>query len=253
MSGELLNRAGLVTGAGGGIGRAAALVMAREGARVMVADVDVEGGEETVALIRAQGGEAEFRRTDVTDAAAVDALVAATVERFGRLDWAVNNAGIEGERGNTAECSDENWSRTLAVNLTGAWYCLRAELRQMRQQGGGAIVNMASIAGLVGFEGLPAYVASKHALVGLTKTAALEFAPHAIRVNAVCPGVIQTAMIDRLIGGDPAMAAGFAAGEPIGRLGRAEEIGETVAWLCSDRASFITGAALPVDGGWVAR
>jgi len=253
MQGELLNRAGLITGAGGGIGRAAALVMAREGGRVMVADVDVEGGEETVALIRAQGGEAAFQRTDVSDAAAVDALVAATVERFGRLDWAVNNAGIEGERGNTVDCSDANWSRTLAVNLTGAWYCLRAELRQMRQQGGGAIVNMASIAGLVGFEGLPAYVASKHALVGLTKTAALEFAPHAIRVNAVCPGVIQTAMIDRLIGGDPAMAAGFAAGEPIGRLGRAEEIGEAVAWLCSDRASFITGAALPVDGGWVAR
>jgi NAD(P)-dependent dehydrogenase (short-subunit alcohol dehydrogenase family) len=253
MSGELLNRAGLVTGAGGGIGRAAALVMAREGARVMVADVDVEGGEETVALIRAQGGEAEFRRTDVTDAAAVNALVAVTVERFGRLDWAVNNAGIEGEHGNTAECSDANWSRTLAVNLTGAWYCLRAELRQMRQQGGGAIVNMASIAGLVGFEGLPAYVASKHALIGLTKTAALEFAAHAIRVNAVCPGVIQTAMIDRLIAGDPAMAAGFAAGEPIGRLGQPGEIGEAVAWLCSDRASFITGAALPVDGGWVAR
>lgn len=253
MSGELLNRAGLVTGAGGGIGRAAALVMAREGARVMVADVDVEGGEETVALIRAQGGEAEFHRTDVTDAAAVDALVAVTVERFGRLDWAVNNAGIEGERGNTAECSDENWSRTLAVNLTGAWYCLRAELRQMRQQGGGAIVNMASIAGLVGFEGLPAYVASKHALIGLTKTAALEFAAHAIRVNAVCPGVIQTAMIDRLVADDPAMAAGFAAAEPIGRLGQPEEIGEAVAWLCSDRASFITGAALPVDGGWVAR
>lgn len=253
MNGELLNRAGLVTGAGGGIGRATALVMAREGARVMVADVDVAGGEETVALIHAQGGVAAFQRTDVTDIAAVDALVAATVERFGRLDWAVNNAGIEGERGNTVDCSDANWSRTLAVNLTGAWYCLRAELRQMRQQGGGAIVNMASIAGLVGFEGLPAYVASKHALVGLTKTAALEFAPHAIRVNAVCPGVIQTAMIDRLIGGDPAMAAGFAAGEPIGRLGRPEEIGETVAWLCSDRASFITGAALPVDGGWVAR
>ncbi|HET7687952.1 MAG TPA: SDR family oxidoreductase, partial [Candidatus Macondimonas sp.] len=231
MQGELVNRGGLVTGAGGGIGRAAALVMAREGGRVMVADVDVEGGEETVALIRAQGGEAAFQRTDVSDAAAVDALVAATVERFGRLDWAVNNAGIEGERGNTVDCSDANWSRTLAVNLTGAWYCLRAELRQMRQQGGGAIVNMASIAGLVGFEGLPAYVASKHALVGLTKTAALEFAPHAIRVNAVCPGVIQTAMIDRLIGGDPAMAAGFAAGEPIGRLGRAEEIGEAVAWL----------------------
>jgi len=189
----------------------------------------------------------------VTDAAAVDALVAVTVERFGRLDWAVNNAGIEGERGNTAECSDANWSRTLAVNLTGAWYCLRAELRQMRQQGGGAIVNMASIAGLVGFEGLPAYVASKHALIGLTKTAALEFAPHAIRVNAVCPGVIQTAMIDRLVAGDPAMAAGFAAAEPLGRLGRPEEIGEAVAWLCSDRASFVTGTALPVDGGWVAR
>jgi NAD(P)-dependent dehydrogenase (short-subunit alcohol dehydrogenase family) len=253
MSGELSNRAGLVTGAGGGIGRAAALVMAREGARVIVADVDVAGGEETVALIHAQGGTAAFQRTDVTDATAVDALVALTVERFGRLDWAVNNAGIEGERGNTAECSDANWSRTLAVNLTGAWHCLRAELRQMRQQGGGAIVNMASIAGLVGFEGLPAYVASKHALIGLTKTAALEFAPHAIRVNAVCPGVIQTAMIDRLVAGDPAMAAGFATAEPVGRLGRPEEIGEAVAWLCSDRASFITGAALPVDGGWVAR
>ncbi|MGB7289609.1 MAG: SDR family oxidoreductase, partial [Candidatus Macondimonas sp.] len=130
---------------------------------------------------------------------------------------------------------------------------LRAELRQMRQQGGGAIVNMASIAGLVGFEGLPAYVASKHALIGLTKTAALEFAAQAIRVNAVCPGVIQTAMIDRLVADDPAMAAGFAAAEPIGRLGQPGEIGEAVAWLCSDRASFITGAALPVDGGWVAR
>ncbi len=253
MTGRLAGKVALITGAGSGIGRAAALLFAREGAAVVVSDVTVQAGEETVAAIKAAGGRASFIETNVADAAAVEALIARTVKIDGRLDCAFNNAGIEGLTALTADCTEENWDRTLATNLKGVWLCLRAELKQMLEQGGGAIVNTASVAGLVGFVGLPAYVASKHGIVGLTKTAALEYAQHGIRVNAICPGVIQTAMIDRLAQRSPQAMAGFNAMEPVGRLGRPEEIAEAALWLCSDAASFVTGAALAVDGGLVAQ
>lgn len=253
MTARLADKVALITGAGSGIGRAAALLFAREGAAVVVSDVTVQAGEETAAAIRAAGGQASFIEANVAEAAAVEALIARTVKIHGRLDCAFNNAGIEGLTALTADCTEENWDRTLATNLKGVWLCLRAELKQMLEQGGGAIVNTASVAGLVGFVGLPAYVASKHGIVGLTKTAALEYAQHGIRVNAICPGVIQTAMIDRLAQRSPQAMAGFNAMEPVGRLGRPEEIAEAALWLCSDAASFVTGAALAVDGGLVAQ
>ena len=183
----------------------------------------------------------------------VQALVVAAVQRYGRIDCAFNNAGIEGENAATADCSEENWNRVLSTNLRGIWLCMKHEIPQMLSQGNGAIVNMSSIAGLVGFGGLPAYVASKHGVVGLTKTAALEYATQGIRINAVCPGVIRTDMIDRLTGGDLAAEAQFTEMEPLGRMGRPEEVAAAVLWLCSDAASFVTGHAMVVDGGAVAQ
>lgn len=253
MTGRLAGKVALVTGAASGIGRAAALLFAREGAAVVVSDVTIEAGEETVAAIMAAGGQASFIKANVAEATEVEALIARTVESYGRLDCAFNNAGIEGITALTADCTEENWDRTLATNLKGVWLCLRAELKQMLKQGSGAIANNASVAGLVGFVGLPAYVASKHGIVGLTRTAALEYAQHGIRVNAVCPGVIQTAMIDRLAQRNPQALAGFNAMEPVGRLGKPEEIAEAALWLCSDAASFVTGVAMAVDGGLVAQ
>jgi len=175
------------------------------------------------------------------------------IENFGRLDVAFNNAGIEGRRAPTADCTEENWDRVISINLKGVWLCLRQEIPAMVNQGGGAIVNNASIAGLVGFPGLPAYTASKFGVIGLTKAAALEYAKDGIRVNAICPGVIHTAMVDRLIQENPEMEAGLAAGTPLGRMGEPEEIAEVVTWLCSDAASFVTGHALAADGGYVAQ
>jgi NAD(P)-dependent dehydrogenase (short-subunit alcohol dehydrogenase family) len=236
----------LVTGAGSGIGRATALTFAREGAKVVVADIIAEGGEETVRMVKAAGGEALFVKTDVSKAAEVEALITKVVQTYGRLDCAFNNAGIEGVFVSTAECSEENWDRTLAINLKGVWLCMKYEIPQMLKQGGGAIVNTASVAGLVGFAGLPAYVASKHGVAGLTKTAALEYAKAGIRVNAVCPGGISTPMTERLF-------KAVAALEPVGRMGKPEEIAEAVVWLCSDAASFVTGHAMAVDGGMVAQ
>ena len=252
MEGMLAGKVALVTGAAAGIGRASALVFAREGARLVVSDVDERGGRETAEQIVAAGGEALFVRADVSRDDDCVALVRAAVERFGRLDCAFNNAGIEGRLASTTDCDDENWGRTLAVNLTGTWLCMRVELRQMLAQGGGAIVNMSSVAGLVGFADLPAYVASKHGVIGLTRTAALEYAKQNVRINAVCPGVIRTAMIDRVTGREPARERAFVAMEPLGRMGEPSEVGEAAAWLCSPRASFVTGHALAVDGGFVA-
>lgn len=246
-------RVALVTGAAAGIGRATALAFAARGDRVVVSDVDAPGGEETVALILGRGGEAIFVPADVSRPEEVEALVARCVETFGRLDYAFNNAGIEGESAPTADCSLENWDRVLSVNLRGAWLCMKYEIPAMLRAGGGSIVNCSSVAGLVGFRGSPAYVASKHGMVGLTRTAALEYAAQGVRVNAVCPGVVRTAMIDRFTHESPDAEAQLVAMEPVGRMGRPEEIADAVLWLCSERASFVTGQAIAVDGGMVAQ
>jgi NAD(P)-dependent dehydrogenase (short-subunit alcohol dehydrogenase family) len=253
MTRLLEGKAALVTGASSGIGRATALVFAREGAKVVVADVVVAGGEETVRLIKTVGGEAIFVKADVSKAAEVEAMVNTAVAAYGRLDCAHNNAGIEGAMSTTADYTEEDWDRVISINLKGVWLCMKSEIAQMLKQGGGAVVNTASGAGLVGLANMSAYVASKHGVVGLTKTAALEYAKAGIRVNAVCPGVIQTPMVARVTGRQPQLAEALVAAEPVGRVGQPEEIAEAVVWLCSDAASFVTGHAMAVDGGYVAQ
>jgi NAD(P)-dependent dehydrogenase (short-subunit alcohol dehydrogenase family) len=257
MPGRVEGKVALVTGGASGIGRATALTFAREGAKLIIADMHEDGGRQTVHMITEQGGEAIFVQTDVTQATAVEALISKAVETYGRLDCAHNNAGISGAgiggdlRVLTAECSEERWHQVLAINLTGVWLCMKYEIPQMLTQGGGAIVNTASVAGLVGSGGLSAYVASKHGVVGLTKTAALEYAQQGMRVNCVCPGVIATPMTERALR-DPAWQAQIAA-RPMGRVGTPEEVAEAVVWLCSDAASFVTGHTMTVDGGFVAQ
>jgi NAD(P)-dependent dehydrogenase (short-subunit alcohol dehydrogenase family) len=253
MAGLVNGKIALVTGAGSGIGRATALVFAREGAKVVVADVVVDGGEETVRQIKAAGGEAIFTKADMAKAAEVEAMVQKAVATYGRLDCAHNNAGIEGATGRTADYREEDWDRVISINLTGVWFCMKYEIAQMLKQGGGAIVNTASDAGLLGVPQMPAYVASKHGVVGLTKTAALEYAKSGIRVNAVCPGVIKTPMVERITGQRAGRAERMAAAEPVGRMGKPEEIAEAVVWLCSEAASFVTGLPMPVDGGIAAQ
>ena len=253
MAGRVEGKVALVTGGASGIGRATALAFAREGAKLVIADMNEEGGQQTVHMITENGGEATFIRTDVSQAVEVQALISKAVETYGRLDCAHNNAGIAGGvRALTAEYPEERWQQVIAVNLTGVWFCMKYEIPQMLTQGGGAIVNTASALGLVGGRGTAAYVASKHGVVGLTKTAALEYAQQGIRVNCVCPGAIQTPMTDRAWS-DPGRRARVIASEPIGRIGKPEEIAEAVVWLCSDAASFVTGHAMSVDGGLVAQ
>jgi NAD(P)-dependent dehydrogenase (short-subunit alcohol dehydrogenase family) len=253
MAGLLHGKVALITGAASGIGRATAIAAAREGAKVLVVDA-VPGGEDTVKLIKQAGGEAAFHKCDVTRAAEVEATVAAAVKIFGRLDCAHNNAGIIGKSLHTADDTEENFDRIIAVDLKGVWLCMKYEILQMLKQGArGAIVNTASAAGLVGSHGQPAYTAAKHGVIGLTKVAALEYARHDIRVNSVCPGVIDTAMVAEMVTGHPRLRDRLIAVEPIRRMGKPEEIGEAVVWLMSDYASFVTGASLPVDGAMTAQ
>jgi NAD(P)-dependent dehydrogenase (short-subunit alcohol dehydrogenase family) len=253
MAGSLEGKVVLVTGGGSGIGRATALLLAKQGAKVMIADYVPEGALKTVAMIKESGGTADCLVADVSVTKQVEMTVAKTVETYGRIDGAFNNAGIEGKMAGTIDTSEENFDRTIAINLKGVWLCMKYEIPQMLKQGGGAIVNTASIAGLVGFEGGSAYNASKHGVIGLTKTAALEYAQKNIRVNCVCPGVIQTPMVARIVDTGQMNESDLAKGEPVGRFGQPAEIGEGVVWLLSDAASFVTGHSMVIDGGWVAR
>ncbi|MFI0431098.1 SDR family oxidoreductase [Mariniflexile sp. HMF6888] len=249
METQFKNKVAIVTGGSFGIGRAAAIAFAKKGAKVAV--VDWVEDNETLNLIKSSGGEAIFIKCDVSKAVDVKTMIEKTISAFGRLDYAFNNAGIEGIMAMTHECTEENWDKTIGVNLKSIWLCMKNQIPEMQKQGKGVIINTASIAGLVGFSGLPAYVASKHGIIGLTKTAALEYAKLGIRVNAVCPGAIKTPMIDRITGNKKEAEEQFAAMEPIGRLGQPEEVANAVLWMCSDEASFVTGHAMVVDGGWV--
>jgi len=253
MAGILDGKVAIITGAASGIGRATSQIFAREGARLLLADMQVEGGNETLKMVRDAGAEAIFFKVDVAMAAETEAMVAQAVASFGRIDCAFNNAGIDGKAGRIHECTEENWNRVLAINLTGVWLCMKAEVAQMlAQKQGGAIVNTSSDAGLIGVAGMPAYVAAKHGVAGLTKAAALEYGRHNIRVNAVCPGPIRTPMLGKLLKSRPGSEEKMARAEPLKRLGEPSEIGEAVAWLCSDRASYVHGLPMPVDGGYMA-
>jgi NAD(P)-dependent dehydrogenase (short-subunit alcohol dehydrogenase family) len=252
MSTELRGKVVIVTGGTSGIGREAAVLFAKAGAKVVVAGRREAEGKETMDLVRGAGGEGLFVKTDVSRAAEVQELVRKTVEKFGRLDVAFNNAGIEGNWIPIVEQSEEDWDRTIDINLKGVWLCLKYEIQQMlKQGGGGAIVNMASVAGLAGFAGAATYCSSKHGVMGLTKSAALETAQSGIRINAVCPAVIETPMAERAFS-TPELKKFVLGLHPLGRFGKPLEIAEAVVWMCSDRASFMTGQSLVLDGGFLA-
>jgi NAD(P)-dependent dehydrogenase (short-subunit alcohol dehydrogenase family) len=251
MKNSFKNKVVVITGAASGIGKSTALAFAKKGAKVVI--VDITEHSETLNLIHDMGEEAVFIPCDVSNSNQVKAMIEKTITTFGAIDFAFNNAGIEGTTANTLECSEENWDHTININLKGIWLCMKYEIAEMLKQGKGVIINCSSVAGLVGFAGLPAYVASKHGVIGLTKTTALEYAKLGIRVNAVCPGIIETPMMDRLSGNDLEAIARFSALEPMGRYGQPEEIANAVLWMCSDEASFLTGHAMAVDGGFVAQ
>jgi len=242
------NKVVIITGSTFGIGKSTAITFAQRGAKVVLSDWKQD--EDTLSTIIENGGDAIFVKCDVSAEDDVKNLVAETIAKYGRLDYAFNNAGIEGTPAPATECSNDNWDNTINVNLKGVWYCMKYQIPEMLKVGGGVIVNNASIAGLVGFGGVPAYVASKHAVVGLTKNVAIDYAKQNIRVNAVCPGVIHTPMVDRFTGQDPKVLEQMVAAKPMGRVGQPEEIAETVVFLCSNAASFITGQAIAIDGGW---
>ncbi len=269
MAKKLENKVALITGGATGIGRSTSLLFASEGAKVVVADIQKKQGEETVSLILAGGGTALFVETDVTQSASAQNMVAKTVEHFGRLDIAHNNAGISGPRVACADIHEDDWDRVVDVNLKGVWLSLKYEVLQMLKNGGGAIVNTASIGGLVGIKRSAPYVVAKHGIIGLTKTAALEYVRKNIRINAVCPGMIDTPLLEEGIIGRSDSSSGLKMmvdsfkkdlvysalkkQQPSGRMGTAEEVAKSVLWLCSEDASFITGHSLVVDGAYIAR
>ena len=247
----------VITGAGAGIGRATALCFAAEGAKIVVSDIDSNGAAETVTKIEKAGGTATMVAADVSKSADVTALIDMALATYGKIDCAVNNAGIEGKISPFADQTDDNFDRIISVNLKGTFLCMKAEIAAMLKSAGGTIVNLSSVAGLIGFSGLSPYVASKHAVAGLTKNAALEYGKSGIRVNAVCPGGIDTRMLDSLAdqatSGKQTSAQMMAPLHPIGRIGTPQEVAELIVWLCSPKASFVTGAIIPVDGGYVAQ
>jgi len=249
MKRTLKGKVALVTGGASGIGRATALAFAREGARVVVADLVAAGGKETVRLIKKTGGKAVFVKCDVSKLANVKAMVKKTVGAYGRLDCAFNNAGF-GVIKSIVDCTEEEWDHIISVNLKGVWLCMKYEIIQMLKQGSGVIVNTSSVLGLIGTQNYAPYIASKHGVVGLTKAAAMDCAHAGIRVNAVCPGSVLTPMFEPVLA-DPQLEDAIKKMHPLGRFAKPEEIAEAVIWLCSDAASFVTGAALPVDGGVV--
>jgi NAD(P)-dependent dehydrogenase (short-subunit alcohol dehydrogenase family) len=250
---ELKGKVAVVTGGASGIGRAAVELFAREGAAVVAADVTDDAGQQVADDIAAAGGSCTFLHVDISKESDVEAMIQMALSHYGRLDVLFNNAGIEGDQAPTAESTVENWDRVIAINLRGTFLCLKHGIAAMLPRGGGSIVNNASVAGLVGFAGIPAYCASKGGIVQLTRTAALEYATQGIRVNCLCPGVIDTPMVRRFTHGEAAATDQFTAMEPVGRLGRASEVAELALFLASDRSSFVTGAVIPVDGGFVAR
>jgi NAD(P)-dependent dehydrogenase (short-subunit alcohol dehydrogenase family) len=238
-----------ITGAGSGIGRATAIAFAAEGANVALADIDAAGNEETARLVREYGGQVLTAKCDVTSSSDIQAVIGQTVKEFGRLDVAFNNAGIEQPPAPLVDITEDEWSRLLDVNLRSAFLCMKYEIPAMLKSGGGSIVNTSSGAGVVGIREQAAYVASKHGIIGLTKSVALEYAAQGIRVNAICPGIIETPMMDRFSGGTPEGRERVIGQEPVGRMGRPEEIASAVLWLSSDLGSFATGHAMVIDGG----
>ena len=251
---SLKNKVALVTGGSSGIGRASAIALAKTGAKVVIADIDTFGGEKTIQEIKELCGEAKFVKANVSKALDVERLIQQIVKTYGRLDCAHNNVGIEGEIAKTVECSEENWDNVIQTNLKSIWLCMKYEINQMSKQYNGVIVNTSSVYGMVGCErGMPAYVASKHGIIGLTKTAALEYAVSGIRVNAVCPGAIDTPFRQRLVGNNCKEEFNSCTRYPIGRIGKVEEVAGAVVWLCSNEASYITGSVIVIDGGLTAR
>jgi NAD(P)-dependent dehydrogenase (short-subunit alcohol dehydrogenase family) len=251
--GKLDGKVALVTGGGMGIGRAITTLFVKEGAKVMVADYAPEGGEETVGMAKKAGGDASFVKADVSKAADVENMVKATVDKYGKLDILINNAGVMQVMTPTHETPDETWDRVININLKGVFLGIKYAIPEMLKGGGGVVVNAASVAGLVGMAGAPAYCASKGGVVQLTKVAALDYATQNIRVNCICPGVIWTPMVEAITGDNEQAIAQFTAMEPVGRMGKPEEVAQLYLFLASDDSSFITGAAVPVDGAFVAQ
>jgi len=252
MTQQFSGKVALVTGGASGLGRVSAIALAKEGAKVVVADVMESEGEATAKMIADAGGQARFMKTDVTKSGEVEAMLGETLGAFGRLDFALNNAGIDGVRARTADYPEEVWHQVLDLNLTGVFLCMKFELPVMVKQGSGVIINMSSVAGVTGFPGHAAYTASKHGVIGLTKVAAIDYAKAGIRVNAICPAYTRTPMLTRMLEKNPAFEAKLISRVPLRRLGTAEEIAQAVVYLFSDASAFITGHSLVMDGGIVA-